>query len=226
MLEKIFQSIVTSASASVTPGMFLLCTLASLVCGAAIAGLFCIKNRASRSFAATLALLPAVVQMIIMLVNGNLGTGVAIMGAFSLIRFRSAPGSAAEICSLFLAMAVGLAAGTGYIAYALLFTVIVGGMNLLYSSLKLGKPGARELKITVPEALAAPGAFDEMLARYTDRFELSQVKTTAMGSLFRLSYSITLKNGVSEKALIDDLRTRNGNLEITCGLPASGKDEL
>lgn len=173
-------------------------------------------------------MLPAIVQMVIMLVNGNLGTGVAVMGAFSLIRFRSAPGSAKDICSIFLAMAVGIATGTGYILIAFIFTLILCGINLIYINLPFikGINGEKELKITIPESLDYSGVFDDLFAEYTKKSELVLVKTSNMGSLYKLSYIIVMKDSANEKEFIDKLRCRNGNLEISCGRPVSEVEQL
>ena len=216
----------TSTSISMTD--FLICTVTSLVLGLVISLVFGYKNKASKSFLITLAMLPAIVQMVIMLVNGNLGTGVAVMGAFSLIRFRSAPGSAKDICSIFLAMATGIATGTGNILIAVVFTVILCAVNVLYHFIPFikNKSEERELKITIPEDLDYSGVFDDLFEKYTKRTELVQVRTTNMGSLFKLNYSVVLKDGVNEKTFIDELRCRNGNLEISCGRQVNEIEQL
>jgi uncharacterized membrane protein YhiD involved in acid resistance len=186
------------------------------------------KSSYSKGFVVTLALLPAVVQIVIMLVNGNLGTGVAVMGAFSLIRFRSAPGGAKEIGSIFLAMALGLATGMGYIAVAVIFLVLYSAVNLLLNSLKFGERSRfeKELKITIPESLDYNGIFDDLFGEYTEKAELIRVKTTNMGSLYELTYSIVMPAAAREKEFIDKLRCRNGNLNIICGRVPMNKDEL
>ena len=210
MLDLVSALSASTSAEGTTIGEFILYTFISLALGAAIATVFRYKNKVSKGFSITLAMLPAIVQVVIMLVNGNLGTGVAVMGAFSLVRFRSVPGNARDICSIFLAMAVGLAMGTGYAA------------NLVFSCLPIGKKdGEKQLIITIPESLDYSGVFSDLFDKYTSGFELIHVKTTNMGSLFKLTYSITLKNGASEKAFIDDLRCRNGNLEISLGRPVS-----
>ncbi|MBU5418866.1 DUF4956 domain-containing protein [Acetanaerobacterium sp. MSJ-12] len=221
MLDSLFASILTTSSAAATLslGKLLLCTATSLALGAAIAAIHTFRNRYTKGFVMTLALLPAVVQMVILMVNGNLGTGVAVAGAFSLVRFRSAPGSAREICSIFLAMAVGLATGMGYLAAAALFVLVIGGASILYTCLRFGeqKQLEKELKITIPETLDYTDLFDDLFARYTAHWKLEQVKTTNMGSLYRLDYRIALRDPAQEKAFLDELRCRNGNLEIVCG---------
>lgn len=208
--------------------VFLICTVSSLILGAIISLVHSKYSYSSKGFAITIALLPAIVQMVIMLVNGNLGTGIAVMGAFSLVRFRSIPGSAKEISSIFIAMAIGLAMGTGYLAAAFIFTIIVGGVNILYNVTSFGevKTKEKELKITIPEGLDYTGVFDDLFEMYTKKRELVRIKTANMGSLYKLEYRIELKNLNKEKEFIDELRCRNGNLEISCGKVALGSEEL
>nr|WP_283244894.1 DUF4956 domain-containing protein [Gehongia tenuis] len=217
-----------TAATSVTLPSLLLCILASLVLGVGIALIYMYKNVYSKNFVITLALLPAMVQIVIMLVNGNLGTGIAVMGAFSLVRFRSVPGSAREIGSIFFAMAVGLATGMGYLGIAFLFLVIVGLMTVLLVSIRFGEPRRREkeLKITIPENLDYTGIFDDLFEKYTKSAELIRVRTTSMGSLYELSYHITLRKEGIEKEFIDEIRCRNGNLNIACGRAPVNRDEL
>jgi len=229
VLNTWFQSIlVTDTAASFSTGTFLACMAVSLVLGLIIAGVFMFRNTYTKGFVVTLALMPAIVQMIIMLVNGNLGTGVAVMGAFSLVRFRSVPGRAEEISSIFQAMAVGLATGMGYIGIAALFVLIVGGAGILLSCSRFGKQKTdiRVLRITIPESLDYTTVFDELFKQYLKNWDLKQVKTTNMGSLYKLDYEVALKSPEEEKKMIDDLRCRNGNLEIFLGRPVSGREEL
>ena len=213
---------------SISIGIFLLCMACSIVLGAVIALVHSRFGNSSKGFVMTIALLPVVVQMVITLVNGNLGTGVAVMGAFSLVRFRSVPGNAKEINSIFLAMAVGLATGTGYLAVAGLFVLIIEALSIIYYVTGFGESNRREkeLIVTIPEGLDYTGIFDDLFEKYTKRHELLNVKTTNMGSLFKLNYRINLKNVTEEKSFLDELRCRNGNLEISCGRVASGKEEL
>lgn len=209
-------------------GTYLICTAASLILGMAIAGIFMFRNTYSKGFIVTLALMPAIVQMVIMLVNGNLGTGVAVMGAFSLVRFRSVPGRAEEISSIFLAMAVGLATGMGYIGIAVVFVLIIGGANMALTASRFGEKSSssRVLRITIPESLDYTSIFDELFCQYLKKWELEQVKTSNMGSLYKLDYKVVLKDQKEEKKLIDDLRCRNGNLEIFLGRAMSIREEL
>ena len=209
---------------------FLLVLSCALVIGVILAGAYVCGAKYTRSFAATLALLPAVVCVVIMMVNGNVGTGVAVAGAFSLVRFRSVPGSAREIGAIFLAMCSGLVAGMGYLAYALLSALILGGIMLAYNRMGFGarKNAARckTLHITIPEDLDYSGVFDKILREYTSEYEVVQVKTTNMGSLFKLTYNLTLKDLEKEKELIDALRCRNGNLEIAISRQETMNGEL
>ena len=162
----------------------------------------------------------------IMLVNGNLGTGVAVMGAFSLVRFRSLPGNAREIGSIFLAMALGLAAGMGFLGTAMLLMIVSGGITILLISLPAGRAGRKELKITIPENLDYSGIFDDIFAKYTKKSELVRVRTVNMGSLYELCYQVDLKSEFIEKNMLDEIRCRNGNLTIVCGRLPDGRDEL
>lgn len=219
-MHKLFQGIFdTEMTSTIAVSEFLLCVVCALVIGLILSATYMYRTRYTRSFVATLALLPAVVCVVIMMVNGNVGTGVAVAGTFSLVRFRSVPGSAKEIGAIFLAMGTGLLVGMGYLGYAFLFAIILGAVNMLYSSIDFGagKKASlyKTLHITIPEELDYTDVFDEILKEYTSVCELTQVKTTNMGSLFRLTYNLTLRRADQEKALIDKLRCRNGNLEIT-----------
>ena len=174
------------------------------------------KSKFTKSFAVTLATLPCVVCMVIMMVNGSLGAGVAVAGTFSLVRFRSMPGTAKEIGAVFLAMGAGLAAGMGYLLYGILFCAIIGTATILYTKSPVGDKNKldRTLKITVPEDLDYTDMFNDIFSEFTTGFSLTTVKTTGMGSLFKLNFDLTLKDEKNEKAFIDRLRCRNGNLEV------------
>jgi hypothetical protein len=186
------------------------------------------KNRYSKSLAVTLALLPAIVQIIIMLVNGNIGAGVAVAGTFSLVRFRSLPGNAKDISFLFFAMALGLVTGMGYLFYAFVFLLIIGGTSLLLTRFRFGQgeSGSRVLKITIPENLDYDGLFYEIFKKYTKSAELEKVKTSNMGSLYELTYSVRMKSASMPKAFIDELRCRNGNLNILLSREQRDGEEL
>lgn len=214
-------SIITGSK--ITLNAFIICTAASLALGLCIALLFMYKNQYTHSFVVTLAMLPAVVQVVIMLVNGNIGTGVAVAGTFGLVRFRSAPGTAKEISMIFLAMAIGLATGMGYVGLAALFFVVMAAFTLVLSILRFGagSENERELKITIPENLDYDGLFDDLFQQYLRSFHLERVKTTNMGTLYELDYHVVLKNDQIPKAFLDELRCRNGNLNIVCGRVAS-----
>lgn len=220
MIEEIFQGLFdTDMTAVISVGDFLLCVGCALAAGLLLALSYMYRTRYTKSFVVTLALLPAVVCVVIMMVNGNVGAGVAVAGAFSLVRFRSVPGTAKEISMLFIAMGTGLVAGMGYLAYALLFVLVMCAVCLVYNRLELGtKKNAaifKTLTVTIPEDLNYSDVFADIFADYTRSSELVRVKTVNMGSLFRLTYDITLKDPSREKEMIDALRCRNGNLEIS-----------
>lgn len=220
MQDSLFKGIFdTEMTKIISVSDFLLCIGCALLIGLILASAYMCGTKYTKSFVAALALLPAVVCVIIMMVNGNVGTGVAVAGAFSLVRFRSVPGSAREIGAIFLAMCSGLVAGMGYLAYALLTTVILGAAMLVYNRMdfetKKNCARYKTLHITIPEDLDYSGVFDQILQTYASDYEVVQIKTTNMGSLFKLTYNLTLKDQGNEKELIDALRCRNGNLEIT-----------
>ena len=218
MLEALFTSVIATEGIAVSS--FLTCLAGSLVLGALLAFVFTYRSKTNytKSFVGTLLILPAVVAIVIMMVSGSIGTGIAVAGTFSLVRFRSIPGTAREIGAIFLAMAVGLACGMGYLGFAAIFAVVMGIVTLIYNLTSLGEHSAdsldKVLRITVPEDLEYGAAFGDVFSRYTTQANLIGVKTTNLGSLNRLTYSVRLKEAGSEKALIDDLRVRNGNLEI------------
>ncbi len=202
----------------ITLGAFLICTAVSMVLGIGLAFVGMYRERSSQSLALTLAVLPTAVQVVIMLVNGNIGAGVAVAGAFGLVRFRSQPGTAREIAVIFLAMAVGLATGMGYVVLAVLTFVLAGGLLMILTLLRFGQKNEAEriLRITIPENLDYEGLFDDILDEYTSDYELVRVKTTNMGTMFDLEYRIMMPGNSVPKAFLDDLRCRNGNLTIQC----------
>ena len=231
MLNSLFSSLYSTSTGSITLSAFCASIAAALVLGAVLTLVYVRQSACTKSFAVTLATLPAVVAIIIMMVSGNLGAGVAVAGAFSLVRFRSEPGTAREICAIFLAMAVGLACGMGYLGFAALFTAVMCLVTVLYMKTGFGSPGKgaelrKTLRITVPEDLDYGGAFDDLFEKYTAEARLTKVKTTNLGSLNKLTYDILLREPGSEKQLIDDLRCRNGNLEISSSIQPTDTREL
>ncbi|MBO4357856.1 MAG: DUF4956 domain-containing protein [Candidatus Methanomethylophilaceae archaeon] len=216
-MSSIFDSLFDSVD-SMGPQEFIICMGFALLAGFLISAVYMFKNKHTDSFALTIALLPAIVSVVIMVVSGDIGAGIAVAGAFSLVRFRSAPGTAKEIVVIFLAMATGLLIGMGFIAYALIFAVIICLVILAYSSLNFGngkvKKSAKVLKVMVPEDLDYNSEIDSVINEYSDSMELVMVKSTNMGSMFRLTYNVTLKDESKQKELIDKIRVRNGNLEV------------
>lgn len=231
MLNQLFTGIFdTTGMSLISVSKFILCMVVSLIIGCIIAATYCYKSRYTRSFVITLAMLPGVVCVVIMMVNGNVGAGVAVAGAFSLVRFRSVPGTAKEIGTIFLAMGAGLIAGMGYLGYAVLFALIMCLVLFLCSFAGIGN-GRKEsldktLRITIPEDLDYSDIFDDLLNSYTKKWEVVSVKTSNMGSLFKLTYNITMKESVNEKKFVDELRCRNGNLEISISKQAVNNLEL
>jgi hypothetical protein len=226
----VLENITGSITAGGTPTLatLVICTLCAIGFGLAIAAAYMYKNRYSKSLAMALVLIPATVQVIIMLVNGNIGVGVAVAGAFSLVRFRSLPGNAKDIGSLFFAMAIGFVTGLGYLFYAVCFLVLIGGAALILARTRFGQEEAdvRSLRITIPENLDYEGLFEDVFARYTSGTDLDRVKTTNMGSLYELTYAVRLKKGVSHKAFMDEIRCRNGNLNILLSREIKIREEL
>ena len=210
-----FTSIYTS---TVTPPQFFIMAGVALAAGFLYSWIMSYRIRSTKRFFIVTALIPFVVAAVITFVNGNIGAGVAIGGAFSLIRFRSAQGSADEIAAILAAMGSGIAFGMGYIGYGIVILIALAVLFLLFSFVPLfehkNMAADQLLRITIPESLEYNGTFDDIFAHYLKKIENAGVKTTGMGSMFRLSYKVQLKNPAEEKEFIDELRTRNGNLEV------------
>ena len=222
-MSLIFDSVMTG---SFSIGTYLLCLLVAGLCGAITALALRRESTASRSFLISLVVLPIIVTTVILMVNGNVGTGIAVAGAFSLVRFRSAAGKARDITAIFLVMTAGLACAAGYVAAALLFTVIASGVILLLNRIPMGCERGMALHSTVPESLHFADAFDDLFAQYTKSWKLVKAKTSNMGSLYKLDYKIELKEPAAAQEFLDALRCRNGNLEIALLYANKGGDEL
>ncbi|RKV81169.1 MAG: DUF4956 domain-containing protein [Streptococcus sp.] len=226
MLSHLFYDIFTDTA--VDPAMMMLAIGVSLLLGLVVAKVYQFKTVYSKSFVMSLALLPTLIAIVIFLVNGSLGAGVAVMGAFSLIRFRSAPGGAKELVSIFLVMTIGIAIGMGYLVFATVFTLIMSLVMLLLEVVNFGqmKHSMRQLTIVIPESLDYESIFDDIFNKAANHVELANVKTSDMGSLFKIKYIIQLNGRMTEKELIDALRTRNGNLEIAISRYITKENEL
>ena len=222
MLESIF----TNNDLTVTN--LLICSSVSLVLGLIIALVHKITSKYSKNFLITLAVLPVLVMTIIFMTNGNLGTSIAIVGAFSLVRFRSLPGTSKEIMSIFFAMTIGLAMGMGAIVYAIIMTVLVGLFIIILSKTKFGESNNKDkiLKVVIPEDMDYENVFDEIFTKYLNSYHINNVKTINMGSLFEICYTINEKNNISEKSFLDDIRVRNGNLKVSLSHELNGEGEL
>lgn len=227
MFDSIFTTSATTTSVELVP--LLVGIGVSLVLGLVLALAYCFRSKHTKSFVVTLAILPAIVCVVIAMVNGNVGAGVAVAGAFSLVRFRSVPGSARDIAFIFLAMCIGLVTGMGYVVCAVAVTMVMCAITTLYQALTIGPLGDcadRSLRITVPEDLDFYNLFDDVLDKYTTYHELMSVKTTNMGSLYRLVYNVGMRDLALQRTMIDELRCRNGNLEIALAHQDANTDEL
>lgn len=219
-------SILNNTTSSIEITSILICSLCSIILGFIIAYTHMKTSNYNKNFLVTLTILPIIVQTVIILVNGNLGTSVAILGAFSLVRFRSIPGTSKEILSVFFAMTIGIATGMGHVFFAMLITIITTIALIIFSKIKLFDKNQYEkiLKITIPENLDYTTVFDDIFEKYLNKATLEKTKTTNMGSMFDLSYRVLLKENTNEKELIDEIRTRNGNLKIILTHPLEQSD--
>ena len=224
MFDNIFAT--ESGMFAVSPKTYLIAVGIAFACGIVVAVAATLRSRVTKSFLMSLILLPPIVATVILMVNGNVGTGIAVAGAFSLVRFRSVPGRAKEIAAIFLVMTAGLACGAGYVMAALLFAVITAAAYLILSLVPMASEREWELRITVPESLSYYDAVDDLFAEYARRVTLASVKTTGMGSLYKLRYRLELKDKNKSKELIDKLRCRNGNLEISLTEATQSGEEL
>lgn len=210
------ESILTEATATITLGECVICILVSIVLGGIISFTHKLTTKTTPNFLLTLAILPTLVQVVILLINGNLGTSLAVAGAFSLIRFRSMPGNSKEIISVFWAMAIGLALGMGYITYSIIVTIIVAILVIFLSNFlcKVQDLSQRKLKILIPENLDYEEVFNDLFEKYTEKAELTKVKTTNMGSMYELTYIVSMNKNQKEKEFMDEIRCRNGNMLV------------
>ncbi len=227
-MDELFKSIFSSTE--ITVEIFFIIIFSAIILGAIFSFMCYFKSNSTKSFFVSTALIPVSVAMVIMLVNGNLGAGIAVAGAFSLVRFRSAQGSAREICIIFIAMTTGLALGMGYIAYAVCFVVICGLILIILQVTRILEPKVdtinKTLRIVIPENLNYTNVFDDVFKKYTKSAELIKVKTTNLGSMFQLTYKIALLDPKLEKEFIDEIRIRNGNLEVMINILENINQEL
>lgn len=219
-MESMFKSIYDHINAQVNIGAldwkkFLICTAVALICGAVLALFYALGNkRFNKSFLFALVGAPTFISVIIAIASRNVGITLSIAGVFTMIRFRSQPTDGRELTNILGTVAIGITAGCGFIAYAAIATILLCALNLAYTTTRFGVTTKRQLRITIPESLDYTGVFDDILEEYTSIHDLVRVRTTAMGSLYQLTYNITEKNPAKEKELLDALRTRNGNLEV------------
>lgn len=223
-MPEIFNTILTLQG--FTLSTYLICMACAFVCGIIVAFAATFRSRSSKSFFLTLILLPAVVQTVITMVNGNVGTGIAVAGAFSLVRFRSVPGKAKDIAAIFLTMTAGLTCASGYVAIAILFSIIASAVMILITLIPVRTEREYDLRITVPETLNYTEIFDDIFQKYTKSCRIASVRTTNMGSLYRIDYKLEMKNSAQTREMIDELRCRNGNLEVRIKFAEERSEEL
>lgn len=222
-----FSSILKATEiASYSTTEIIMCSLVALGLGCIISLIFHFMGDSSRNYKISLAVLPLLICSIIMMVNGNLGTSVAVLGSFSLIRFRSQPGNSKEITGVFFAMTVGVATAMGCFAFAALLTLVVGLILIITGNSKFSTPTEKMLKITIPENLDYTNVFDDIFEEFTKKADLINVKTTNMGSMFDLKYKVVLKQDTNEKQMIDKIRCKNGNLTVMCSQEISTGESL
>ena len=205
---------------SLTIDVLSICIISSIILGLILSFTHKITSKYNKNFLITLTLIPIAVEAIMIMVNGSLGTGIAVAGAFSLIRFRSIPGTSREILSIFIAMTVGIVLGMGYIGYAVIITIVTSLLIIILNKVNIFENNKDKLlKITIPENLDYTDIFNDEFTKYLNSYEINQVKTTNMGSLFEITYLVNLKNNINEKEFIDKLRVKNGNLKIMLSKP-------
>ena len=219
-----FNSILTTTTGALSVSSALICMGLAVVLGIVISVVHTITSRSNKNFAITLAVLPAIVQVVIMLVNGNLGTSVAVAGAFALVRFRSMPGNSKEIVSVFFSMAIGLALGMGYAVFAVYATLAISLILLILSKTKFGctRDQEKRLKVTIPEDVD----YNEELSGILKNYNVERIRTINLGSMYEITYNIVLKDKVNEKNMLDELRVKNGNLNISLNTIEEGVTEL
>ena len=208
--------------------MFFACLGVAIVLGMVASLCYMFRNQYSKTLVITIAILPPIVCVLIMLVSGSIGAAVAVGGVFALTRFRSAPGSAKEIAQIFLAMAVGLTTGLGYIFIAIVLVLVIEAMMIIFTITRFGdsSPKRRSLKVSIPEELDYTYIFNDLFEKYTTNCTLIKVKLKNLGTIFQLTYDIQLKDVKDEKKFIDEIRVRNANLDVICSRQLTNSDEL
>lgn len=219
-----FETIFNSTASGLDMGTMTICILTGMVLGALVAFVYKWTTRSSKDFLITLAILPILVTVVMIMINGSLGTSIAVLGAFSLVRFRSLPGSAKELLAVFFSMAIGLSLGMGHILFAVFFTIITLILLAIYSKINVFDKSKTEqiLKIMIPEDLDYTKVFEPEFKKYTTTHKIIKTKTVNMGSLYKVSYLVTLKPKTNEKEFLDAIRVKNCNLQV---LLSSGDEE-
>lgn len=228
IFDEKFNDLIGQMEVVIEPWMFFTCLGVALALGLIAAFCYMFKNMYSKTLVVTIAILPPIVCVLIMLVSGSLGAAVAVGGVFALTRFRSAQGTAREITQIFLSMAVGLVTGLGYIYIAMILVAVIEAMAIVFALTKFGESSSkrRTLKVSIPEELDYTDIFDDLFEKYTTSTSLIKVKLKNLGTIFQLTYDIYLKDIKEEKKFIDEIRVRNANLDVICSRIVSGADEL
>ena len=216
-----FNSIFDASATGQNITTVLICAAVALVLGMVVAITHMKTSQTSKSFLVTIATLPVLVMAVMIMINGNLGTSIAILGAFSLIRFRSIQGQAKELLSVFFSMMIGLACGMGHVLFAVIITIITVFAIIIFTYFHILEPNKKQrvLKIVIPEDLDYEDVFDDVFKKYTTKAELVRMKTINMGSLYKLTYDVTLRSGIKEKAFLDEIRVKNSNLKVLLSHP-------
>lgn len=226
-MNSLFNDILSGTASELTFSSAMIAMLAALFFGLAIAFTYLLaqNDNYQRSMAVTLLMLPVILSVIILFVGSNVARAFSLAGTLSIIRFRSAPGDPKDIGFIFFDIAAGLSAGVGLYGYGGVFVIFLCAVILLSEKLRLfdKKVTQKSLKITIPESLNFSDAFDEVLKKYTEKYTLTGIKTTDLGSLFELSYAVAMRDDVSEQAFLNEIRCRNGNLTVALTLPAQPK---
>lgn len=223
-----FSSVLTGTSSGLSITSVMICIAASLLCGLIVSIVYKLCENPSKSFLMTIALLPVIVQLVILMVNGNLGVGVAVAGSFSLVRFRSLPGKASDILIIFIAMGLGLMTGMGYVMLACASAVIICLIYMVFSKTALldSDPSYRSMRITIPEDLDYITVFEDIFSKYTKKADESAVRTINLGTMYQVTYDVRLRDPSLEKEMIDAIRVRNGNLPVISSRTATVAGEL
>lgn len=227
MLDSLFNVTLTSTTLSFSSAIITI--IVAIVLGGLISVTYMKTNPNgySQNFTLTMIILPVIVAMIILLIGNNIARAFSLAGAFSIIRFRSAPGDPKDIAYVLFTMAAGLACGVGALGYAVLFTIILCLLMVVLNRLNFAanKKTQKLLKVTIPEDLSYEEAFTEVFEQFSVGYELKKIRTTELGSLYELVYIVTINDSINQKAFLDTIRCRNGNLDLSLTMVPGGSSD-